>query len=111
MTDQLSVHRNPGRNNRVIPFVVVVQSNRFRSSPRRVIVPLVAAEEFGRADSDVGPHFMIGDREVVLAPLQITHVPHHVLGPSIGSLASEDTRIIRALDALLRRRPNISDSP
>jgi toxin CcdB len=103
MADQLSVHRNPGRNNRAIPFVVVVQSNRFRSAPRRVVVPLVAAEEFGLADSDVGPHFMIGDSEVVLAPLQITHVPDHVLGPAVGSLASEDTRIIRALDAVLNR--------
>jgi len=103
MTDQFSVHRNPGRNSRAVPFVVVVQSNRFRNAPRRVVVPLVAAEEFGRADSDVGPHFVIGDREVVLAPLQITHVPDHVLGSSVGSLAGEDTRVIRALDALLGR--------
>jgi toxin CcdB len=103
MTDQLSVHRNPGRNSRVVPFLIVVQSNRFRSAPRRVVVPLLAAEEFGLADSDVGPHFMIGDREVVLAPLQITHVPLDVLGPSVGSLASEDTRIIGALDAMLSR--------
>jgi toxin CcdB len=103
MTDQLSVHRNPGRNSRAMPFVVVVQSNRFRSAPRRVVVPLVAAEEFGLAESDVGPHFMISDREVVLAPLQITHVPHRVLGPSVGSLVGEETRIVRALDALLSR--------
>jgi toxin CcdB len=103
MTDRLSVHRNPGRNNRVVPFVVVVQSNRFRSAPRRIVVPLVAAEEFGRADSDVGPHFMIGDKEVVLAPLQIAHIPFDVLGPSVASLASEDTRIMRALDAVLSR--------
>jgi toxin CcdB len=87
----------------MVPFVAVVQSNRLRSAPRRVVVPLVAAEEFGLADSDVGPHFMIGDREVVLAPLQITHVPDHVLGPSVGSLANENTRVIRALDAVLSR--------
>jgi toxin CcdB len=54
MTDQLSVHRNPGRNKRSIPFVVVVQSNRFRSAPRRVIVPLLLAEELGQPDSNVG---------------------------------------------------------
>jgi hypothetical protein len=46
---------------------------------------------------------VIGDKEVVLAPLQITHVPFDVLGPAVGSLASEDTRIIRALDAVLSR--------
>lgn len=103
MPEQLSVHRNPGRNHRVIPFVVVVQCNRFRGSARRVVVPLVAAEEFGLPDSDVGPHFMIDDREVVLAPLQITNVPCDVLGPSVMLLASEDSRIVHALDALLSR--------
>jgi toxin CcdB len=103
MPDQLSVHRNPGRNHRVVPFVVVVQSNRFRNSTRRVVVPLLAAEEFGLADSDVGPHFVIGDVRVVLAPLQITNVPCDVLGPSVMSLASEDGRIVSALDALLSR--------
>jgi toxin CcdB len=103
MPDQLSVHRNPGRNHRVVPFVVVVQSNRFRHSARRVVVPLVAAEEFRLADSDVGPHFVIGGREVVLAPLQITNVPRDILGPSVLSLASEDGRIINALDTLLSR--------
>jgi len=103
MTDQLSVHRNPGRNHRVIPFVVVVQSNRFRDSARRVVVPLVAAEEFGLPDSDVGPHFVIGDRTVVLAPLQITNVPCDVLGPSVASLGGDDSRVVNALDALLSR--------
>jgi toxin CcdB len=103
MPDQLSVHKNPGRNKSAIPFVLVVQSNRFRDAIRRVVVPLVAAEEFRLADSDVGPHFMIDDREVVLDPLQITNVPRDVLGPSVASLASEDTRIVNALDALLSR--------
>jgi len=103
MTDQLSVHRNPGRKNRAVPFVVVVQSNRFSDSTRRVVVSLVAAEEFGLADSDVGPHFVIGDRTVVLAPLQITNVPCDVLGLSVMSLAGEVGRIMNALDALLSR--------
>lgn len=103
MPDQLSVHRNPGRNRRVIPFVVVVQSNRFRDSARRVVVPLLSAREFGLADSDIGPHFVIDGQDVVLDPRQITHVPRDVLGASVASLASEDTRIIYALDILLSR--------
>lgn len=103
MTDQLSVHRSPGRNRQAIPFVVVVQSNRFRSSARRVVVPLLAAEEFGLPDSDVGPHFAIGDRRVVFDPRQITHVPRDALGPSVGSLAAADVRIVNALDAVLSR--------
>ena len=103
MSDQFDVHRNPGRSQRVIPFVLMVQSNRFRRSKRRVVGPLVAAEEFGVADSDVGPHFVIDDRPVVLDPLQITNVPRDALGPAIASLAPEDHRIINAMDALLSR--------
>ena len=103
MPDQLSVHKNPSRNQRVVPFVVVVQSNRFRRSARRIIVPLVSAEAFGPADSDVGPHFLIGDQEVVLDPLQITHLPGDALGPSVMSHDDEDTRIINALDAQISR--------
>ena len=103
MTDRLSVHRNPGRSRQVIPFVVVVQSNRFRASARRVVVPLLSAEEFGLPDSDIGPHFVIEGRRVVFDPRQITHVPRDVLGPSVGSLASEDARIVNALDAMLSR--------
>jgi toxin CcdB len=103
MPDQMSVHRNPGRNVRAIPFVVVVQSNRFRSSTRRVIVPLLDAAEFGLPDSDVGPHFEIKGHKVVFDPRQITHVPSNALGEPLGSLEEDDTRIIKALDALLSR--------
>ena len=103
MPDQLDVHRNPGRNRRTVPFVVVVQSNRFRLSVRRVVVPLLAAEAFGPADSDFGPHFEIEDQRVVLDPLQITNVPCDLLGPPVMSLAGEAIRIINAIDAMLSR--------
>jgi toxin CcdB len=96
MPEQLDVHHNPGRNRRAVPFVVIVQSNRFRLSVRRVVVPLVAAEAFGQADSDFGPHCVIEDPRVVLDPLQITNLPRDLLGPPVLSLAGEDTRIINA---------------
>jgi len=92
MTDQLNVHRNPGQNRRVIPFAVVVQSNQFRDPTRRVVGPLLSAREFGQADSDIGPHFLIDGQNVVRDPRQITHLPRDGLGPSVASLASEDTR-------------------
>jgi toxin CcdB len=103
MPDRLDVHRNPGRNSRAVPFVVVVQSNRFRASARRVVVPLVAADVFEQADSDFGPHFMINGQHVVLDPLQIANVPRDVLGTPVLSLADQDSRIINAIDALLSR--------
>jgi toxin CcdB len=103
MPDQLDVHRNPGRNKAVIPFVVVVQSNQFRAAARRVLVPLVAAAAFGLPDSDVGPHFVIDGQTVVLDALQITNVARDVLGPSVPSMTVEGDRVMRALDILLGR--------
>jgi toxin CcdB len=103
MLDPFDVHRNPGRNQHAVPFVVVVQSKRFRGSARRVVVPLVAAEAFGQADSDFGPHFVIEGQSVVLDPLQIANIPRDSLGPPVMSLAVEDGRIINAIDALLSR--------
>jgi toxin CcdB len=81
----------------------LVQSNQFREATRRVVVPLVAASAFGSPDSDVGPHFVIDGRTVVLDALQITHVPRDVLGRSVGSLTVEGDRVMRALDILLSR--------
>jgi toxin CcdB len=103
MPDQLDVHRNPGRNKSVIPFVVAVQSNQFREATRRVVVPLVAASAFGSPDSDVGPHFVIDGRSVVLDPLQITNIPRDLLGPAVASPTGEGDRVMRALDILLSR--------
>jgi len=103
MADQLSVHRIPGRNKTAIPFVLVVQSNRFRASVRRVVVPLVAAEEFRSVDSDIGPHFVVEGRNVVLDPLQITNIPLELLGPPVTSLVDDEARVVNAMDVLLSR--------
>jgi hypothetical protein len=46
---------------------------------------------------------MIENTEVVLAPLQITHVPQTAPRPPVGSLTGEDDRIINASDSLLSR--------
>ena len=86
-----------------MPFVVVVQSNRFRTSSQRVVVPLMDARAFKFPDSDIAPHFLVGRRTVVLDPLRITNVPVRVLGEAITSLADEDARIINALDTLISR--------
>lgn len=66
-------------------------------------MPLIDAGAFGLSDSDVGPHFIVEGRPVVLDPLQIANVPRDVLGPSVASLAGEDFRVVNALDLLLSR--------
>ncbi|MBS0639312.1 MAG: CcdB family protein [Acetobacteraceae bacterium] len=101
--DQLSVHDNSGRNRRAFPFAVIAQSNRFRASTRRVVVPLLDAAEFRISDSDVDPHFVIGGCEVVLDLRQVTNIPLDLPGRSVASLAAEDVRVDNALDVLFSR--------
>ena len=103
MADQFDVHPKPGVRNPAVPFVVIVQSNRFRASYQRVVVPLMDANSFKFPDSDVAPHFLVGGREVVLDPLRITTVPVRVLAKPVASLAEADARIINALHTLLSR--------
>lgn len=103
MSDQFDVHHKPGAKSPAVPFVLVIQSNRFRDSNRRVVVPLLAAQSFRQPDNDVGPHFVVAGQEVVLDPLQVTNVPARGLGPVVASLADHEDRIIMAMDALLSR--------
>lgn len=103
MADQFDVHPKPGVKNPAMPFVLIVQSNRFRASSQRVVIPLMDANSFRFPESDVAPHFRVQRREVVLDPLRITNVPLRVLGDAIASLADDAARIIGALDTLLSR--------
>ena len=103
MSAQFDVHRKPGLRNPVIPFVVIVQSSRFRASSQRVVVPLIDLDRFRITESDLSPHFVITDRNIALDPLRIVHVPARALGDAIASLADQDARIINALDTLLTR--------
>ena len=103
MPRQFDVYPKPGKQNRAMPFVVVVQSNRFLASSRSVVVPLLNAEMFRQPDRDVGPHFVVEGTKVVLDPLQITNVPARVLEPVVASLEADDDRIVNAMDALLSR--------
>jgi toxin CcdB len=101
MADPFDVHRNPGRNRRDAPFVVVGRSDRFGDFARRVVVPLLDVAEFGRGDRYFGRHFGIDGRAVGLDPLQIAHVPRDALGDAVASLAEEAARVVEAM-----RRPD-----
>jgi toxin CcdB len=101
---QFDIHRNPGKNQDTIPFVVVVQSARFDSYRRRVVVPLVRKSSLGKISSpQFNPTFRVANVSVVLHPLEIVSVPAGKLGEPIGSLAQEGGCIMDALDELLTR--------
>lgn len=101
---QFDVHENIGKHKDAIPFVVIVQSSQFDSYRRRVVVPLVRANEIGRQRFETfNPSFRIRGVKVVLHPLEIVSIPLDRLGARVGSLADSDQEIIAALDELLTR--------
>lgn len=100
---QFDVHRNIGLHRVEIPFVVVVQSSRFASFGRRVVVPLVAASQVTVTEPNLNPSFHIAGVEVVLHPLELQSVAIARLGPVVGSLHAESDRIIGAIDLVIYR--------
>ncbi|WP_448191771.1 CcdB family protein [Azospirillum sp. sgz301742] len=98
---QFDVHRNPGRTKTAIPFVLVVQSDRWEERPDRVVVPLVLASEVSYRDKTLNPEFVIEGIAVLMNPLQIATIPNRVLGAAVGSLDSKYVQVIAALDALI----------
>jgi CcdB protein. len=100
---QFDVHRNPGRTKASIPFVLVVQSDRWGERPDRVVVPLVLASEVRYRDRTLNPEFIIEGVPVLMNPLQTVTIPTRVLGPAVGNLGREHIQIIAALDALIEQ--------
>ncbi len=99
---QFDVHRNSGKNQDAIPYVVLVQSSLFDSYRRRVVVPLVRKTTLGKiTNARFNPTFRIQGVTVVLHPLEIVSVHVERLGEPVASLAGEGIRIMDALYELL----------
>lgn len=98
---QFDVHRNPGRTRAAIPFVLVVQSDRWGDRPDRVVVPLVLSSEVRYRDATLNPEFIIDGTAVVMNPLQTATLPTRVLGTAVGNLDRDHIQVIAALDALI----------
>lgn len=101
---QFDVHRNTGRLQETVPFVVVVQSSQFDGYRRRVVVPLVKTSTVRAPLMRVlNPQFRVGNIDVVLHPLDLVSVPAEQLGECVGSLAESAAAIVCALDEVLTR--------
>jgi toxin CcdB len=101
---QFDVHKNIGRNNTAIPYVVVVQSSSFDDYRRRVVVPLVRADLIKPVRyTAFNPQFTIKSARVVLHPLEIVSIPTAQMGPKVGSLAQSSQQIMAALDEMFSR--------
>jgi toxin CcdB len=100
---QFDVHRNPGPQKAVIPYVVVVQSKRFDLAHRRVVIPLVLADAIRGPDPILNPAFEIEGVPVVLNPLHVVSIAVERMGDRVGSLKTQGDRVIAAIDLLITR--------
>jgi toxin CcdB len=101
---QFDVHRNLGRNNDNIPFVVIVQSRLFDDYRRRVVIPLVRKAELTQIPNRrLNPSFKIKGVALVLHPLEIVSVAREHLGERVGSLTEEGDAIVAAMDEMFTR--------
>ncbi len=102
---QFDVHRNPGRNQLAIPYVVIVQSAAFDKLSRRLVIPLLAEAEapVKIPYSGATPCIAIEGQRLVLNPFEMVSVEIARLGPKVASLADDGDVIISALDEVFLR--------
>jgi toxin CcdB len=106
---QFDVHRNPGKNQSAIPYVVVVQSAAFDKLGRRLVIPLLATgagAKFSIPYSDATPSLVVEGLRVVLNPFELVSVATCKLGPPVASLADSGDAIVAALDEVFSRAFN-----
>src|ERR1700688_2608241 len=96
---QFDVHWTTGRNTAGTPYFVVVQSARYDSRDRRVVILLVTLPPANDGDRNLTPEFNIEGHEVYLDALRVMNVDATVLGQHVRSLADDasSAKIINAI--------------
>jgi CcdB protein len=98
MNRQFDVYPNPakmGREDR--PYVVDVQSSRFRDIVTRAVVPLIVRPDVLETPR-LTPMFVVNGQQLYFQPLEIAILPIRLLRRPVANLESERYRIIGALD-------------
>ena len=100
---QFDVHRNPGRRQDAVPFVVVLQSARFDRFTTRFVAALMRQSAALIKEHYLAPRFVIDGQDVTLDVLNLATVPMSRLGAPVASLSDDESRakLVRALDELL----------
>jgi toxin CcdB len=98
---QFDVYLNPNMATRsVIPYLLDVQSDLLDALATRVVVPLVLAEEMGRAAKHLNPQFKVKGVAVVMSTAELAGISNRSLGDKVVSLKNKRDEIIAALDLL-----------
>ena len=93
---QFDVYRNSHRGSPA-PYLLDVQHEMFSGLKTRIVVPLMAV---GRVKlmTRLNPVFEIEGKKVVMSTTELAGIALKDVGETVGSLASERTQIIAALD-------------
>lgn len=101
---RFDVYRNAGPHADTTPFLLDVQSDLLDGLGSRVVVPLRSLAQFANVKLPVRlmPVFKIEETDYLLETPKIAAVPRHILKDPVFSLASDQDKIMAALDFLFQ---------
>ncbi|CAE6856188.1 hypothetical protein R69746_07590 [Paraburkholderia aspalathi] len=98
------LYNNPSSKSRAkSPYLLDVQSDHLGNLMSRVVIPLTRVTgnyTSGKVAQDLAPIIEIGSEKFILETPFLGAIRTSELGPSTGTLKSEQTRILAALDRL-----------
>ena len=99
---QFDVYENPNaETNRMVPYLLDIQSDLLDTLATRVVAPLVDERIVGKPILHLNPRFHIAETPVVMSTTELAGIPTGALGKKIGSLKDQRNEIIAALDFLI----------
>ena len=84
--------------NRLVAYLLDVQSDLLQGLASRVVIPLVRRDRFGLPMKKLNPVFAINGVDHVLATSDIAGIPLKVLGQRAGTLGAHRLEIKAAID-------------
>lgn len=101
---RFDVFRNSGAHASSTPYLLDVQTDLLDGLDTCVVVPLRLLDQFANIKLPVrlSPVFQIEGRDYSLETPRLAAVPRRILRNPVTSLASEQSRIVAALDFLFK---------
>jgi toxin CcdB len=99
---RFDVFPNPGAHATTTPYLLDVQSDLLDGLDSRMVVPLRSLEHFARVKlpTRLTPVLTVRGKDHLLETPKMGAVPQGILKTPVTSLASEQARIVAALDFL-----------
>lgn len=99
---RFDVYKNSNRRSRDrVPLLLDVQASLLENLATRLVVPLVAASDFGPVIEKLNPVVRLGNRKYVMATAEMAAVTRNGLGENMGSLEGQSAEVLAAVDFLI----------